>query len=614
MCVVACLGRFKVQHSFKEDISLFFSRLVKTKESFASQDGKGIGPFWQYATMLRELDELEAAQSEEAVRACPADADFREKVLEAVQGVRHIAAHVAILDESPSRSDLLQYARKQVQNGCEDTVWDWTKVYITDHMSTPEHASSQLKTSEPVMTAIFNASAMRLVNLGKDWLCNFLPHAMSKINRVSYGLIHRSDIERWQATESAAQDGPVDLNLGPSRELLAVPFTGKDTPSRNSEFAHPEVLIGLTVLAYRYEGLRRSDLLNIFKDLKEKFAAEKGPYAERPKQVLFRRWIASAQSALTKSMETLTKLYAANGQSFEGTAKHKELELGINACHRLYDTASNDCIHLDRVHLDEDSQVETLHNALGKSAPVIVHYLHETVFPKCMQHQNYKLAASGVDLGSDMLFATRLGFSGTPSNLLPLELRPCHFEPGSEAQIVRACTDPKVMVVKEIPGRWSVARLLEEVRSSVGGGYNALIDTGALITGLDNEQVCRAVLADPCPSHLEVAVFLNSRDEKMVIDREGVIIPLSRCGVSLSRRFTFYDQVHTTGMDIKQAIDARAVCTLGKDMTLRDHAQGVYRMRGLGKGQTITVLVVDEVKELVAESVLPSWASGLRWK
>ena len=50
-----------------------------------------------------------------------------------------------------------------------------------------------------------------------------------------------------------------------SRELLAVPFMGKDVPSRNSEFAHPEVLIGLTILAYRYEGLRKRDMLTIIK-------------------------------------------------------------------------------------------------------------------------------------------------------------------------------------------------------------------------------------------------------------------------------------------------------------------------------------------------------------
>ena len=37
-----------------------------------------------------------------------------------------------------------------------------------------------------------------------------------------------------------------------SRRLLAVPFVGKDVPSRASEFSHPDVVIGMTILAYRY--------------------------------------------------------------------------------------------------------------------------------------------------------------------------------------------------------------------------------------------------------------------------------------------------------------------------------------------------------------------------
>lgn len=39
-----------------------------------------------------------------------------------------------------------------------------------------------------------------------------------------------------------------------SRTLTAVPFVGKDVPSAASEFAHPDVVIGLTIMAFRYEG------------------------------------------------------------------------------------------------------------------------------------------------------------------------------------------------------------------------------------------------------------------------------------------------------------------------------------------------------------------------
>ena len=144
--------------------------------------------------------------------------------------------------------------------------------------------------------------------------------------------------------------------------------------------------------------------------------------------------------------------------------------------------------------------------------------------------------------------------------------------------------------------------------------------TGALITGMGNEEVARYLLANGLQG-MDACVFLDGKDEKMVVDRSGgQPVPLNRSGVSAEKRFTFYDQVHTTGMDIKQALDACAVVTLGKDMTLRDYAQvrklrivwtvnssllpqGCYRMRGLGRGQTLKLLIVDEVAELIKRGV-----------
>lgn len=52
-------------------------------------------------------------------------------------------------------------------------------------------------------------------------------------------------------------------------------------------------------------------------------------------------------------------------------------------------------------------------------------------------------------------------------------------------------------------------------------------------------------------------------------------------------------------MDIKQALNAQAVITLGKDMTFRDYAQGAFRMRGIGVGQTLKVYMIPEVKKRI---------------
>ncbi|KAG5189405.1 hypothetical protein JKP88DRAFT_301998, partial [Tribonema minus] len=82
---------------------------------------------------------------------------------------------------------------------------------------------------------------------------------------------------------------------------------------------------------------------------------------------------------------------------------------------------------------------------------------------------------------------------------------------------------------------------------------------------------------------------------------------LSQCHVAPHLRFTFYDQVHTTGMDIKQALSCTAAVTLGKDMTFRDYAQGSFRMRGIGKGQRVQVFIIPEVHQLMTDEV----AAGL---
>jgi len=51
-------------------------------------------------------------------------------------------------------------------------------------------------------------------------------------------------------------------------------------------------------------------------------------------------------------------------------------------------------------------------------------------------------------------------------------------------------------------------------------------------------------------------------------------------------------------MDIKHVVNAKAVITLGKDMVFRDYVQGVFRMRGVGAGQTVVAWIIPEVAEL----------------
>ena len=133
------------------------------------------------------------------------------------------------------------------------------------------------------------------------------------------------------------------------------------------------------------------------------------------------------------------------------------------------------------------------------------------------------------------------------------------------------------------------------------GRYNALIDTGALITGFTNHDVVRFVLHNDVLGISDVGVFLNEKDQQMFVTKTNDLDPkpIKQCGAPLKRRFTLYDQRHTTGTDIKQAANAKALATLAKGVTFRDHSQACWRMRGIGVGQCVDVLVTDEVVKLV---------------
>ena len=77
------------------------------------------------------------------------------------------------------------------------------------------------------------AKHFKMLNMCHDWLQSFLPHALLKIDRVTFGIMSQADRER------ALQSDPF---MPRSRWKLGIPFVSKDVPSSSSEFAHPYVL------------------------------------------------------------------------------------------------------------------------------------------------------------------------------------------------------------------------------------------------------------------------------------------------------------------------------------------------------------------------------------
>eukprot|EP00953_Heterococcus_sp_UTEX-ZZ885_P036643 18856-Heterococcus_DN1.PRE.2 len=309
-----------------------------------------------------------------------------------------------------------------------------------------------------------------------------MPHILSKIDRVSFGLLSPADLARALA---------VDPFMPRSRRLLAVPFVGKDVPSRASEFSHPDVVIGMTILAYRqlcdtamhctdalrmhrYEGLRTRDFLNVMRGLRDSMEDEHGPYNKRPSCKAFVRWVTLAGGSVRgvgnaglHSLKALNNNTATTATASTTSMPHQQqpsvslLDMSVAQPDTISTTTAmqtlseadisqndsdeyHDLWPLQLIDLKDEDMIGTLYRLLRHLPQVIEYYLDTYIFPETMEHQGLKLAANGQDVGGDMLFKTKLGFSGTPSDLLPVELGRCQFEMGNTAMMLHYLTDTQM--------------------------------------------------------------------------------------------------------------------------------------------------------------------------
>ena len=120
-----------------------------------------------------------------------------------------------------------------------------------------------------------------------------------------------------------------------------------------------------------------------------------------------------------------------------------------------------------------------------------------------------------------ILFPNRLGFSGTPSDLLPLELGAPRYESGSDAKMLAYLTDPSPWCRRCDAWRseWNVNTLLARI-ATADPPIRALIDTGALVTGMSNLMVARFLLENGL-EWAEGCVFLDGSDKQMILMRKG---------------------------------------------------------------------------------------------
>ena len=106
-------------------------------------------------------------------------------------------------------------------------------------------------------------------------------------------------------------------------------------------------------------------------------------------------------------------------------------------------------------------------------------------------------------------------------------------------------------------------KILEEILLSTNTPQvSVLIDCGALLTGMSNRQVAQAVL-DLC-SRFRAAIYFDDDNQVLVLDRDGKETPLAKSPLQPAHGFTYLDDKHTRGTDLRFAPDAVGAVTICK--------------------------------------------------
>lgn len=151
----------------------------------------------------------------------------------------------------------------------------------------------------------------------------------------------------------------------------------------------------------------------------------------------------------------------------------------------------------------------------------------------------------------------------------------------------------------------------------------AIIDLGAWYKGVDNiivaQKLYEFLVNQNNNPKIKQILFYNNENILCALQQDLDGMKILEIGSSQENNiyaktkckpdecFTYYDQRHTTGVDLKQMSNAIGLATFDKDTTSRDFKQGVKRMRELGRTHSIEVIIPQEVREAFPEIKIDDW-------
>lgn len=382
-------------------------------------------------------------------------------------------------------------------------------------------------------------------------------------------------------------------HYGPSQDknkdlidsLISIPYAGNNEPQEQSKDVNYIKTINLTIQSNLINGFNKNQLKHFFTT-----------------------WEEQAKSEIIENPSL-------------GSIDNSEIGQKINEILRN----ANIPITFSEINLSNSKHMKLLSENLKKNRTFILHTLENDVFPRMVIDN---LVLSHNPLNHVSMYRTAQGVTGTPSNYKVMHQR-FNFN-----RVESLGTDGLTIArlkKKETPihvlNYENVYDYLNKAikKMQTPDKLRAIIDIGATFRGVSNntvaQEIARYIRNNPrdFDDNIQFVIFyakdeLTGKDELFALPvQQPLSKPISLKGrntseinqllkCSPSQRFTYYDDLHKIGANIKQAPDAVALAPIDRKTQKKDLSQGIMRMRDFEAQQRVEIIISEETAESINTS------------
>ena len=431
----------------------------------------------------------------------------------------------------------------------------------------------------------------------KHILHDILPAALMKVYRLHYGL--KSD--EYLKNLSTAD---------PKFNLMAVPYESADKPSHESHFSDIDLTLILTYLSFLKMGkLRDYDMSKILSIYKSDIVVE---------------------GSITNGLSKLTQ-----------DASKGILTVEVNYAHVEFMEHNKNCYESLKTLFASPTDYENLKTELVKNKTFMMWYLTKLSNDKTYMPSEINKNLSFVDILSSTFTKTRVGFTGTPSNLVPIDINSNYdfskdlidnkfvLQDGTCGEFVASTLgmhngqkQPSIYIWDEQSKIVDVVTaIILRARTALPPDqqrqYRSLIDVGAFFKGVNPMDLAHRILTlstgPSIPSTTLYKAFiyvdvLSGNNYKVELTSTGLLTEpkiFSGKGDGSPRTFIYYDNASIIGKDFKQQDDTAALITVATNTNFIDFSQGLYRLRRLTYGQYGDIITTDDMFAKMYPSPVP---------